>query len=51
MARRRLSPGAWADAVVLIVATYIIVWVLHPNLLLSTSTATGGDMGAHIVSA
>jgi hypothetical protein len=36
---------------VLIVATYVIVWVLHPSLLLSTSTATGGDMGAHVVSA
>ena len=51
MARRRLSPGAWADAVVLVVATYLILWVLHPNLLLSSTTTTGGDMGAHIVSA
>ncbi len=45
---RRLSPGAWLDLVVIATVIAVTVWSLHPSLVFSTSTLTGGDTGAHL---
>lgn len=45
---RRLSPGAWLDLVVIAMVIAVTVWSMHPNLVFSTSTITGGDTGAHL---
>jgi hypothetical protein len=48
---RRRGATRWAPAVATFVAVAgvvgVILWQLHPNLLLSGSTTTGGDTGAH----
>ena len=45
---RRWSPGAWLDLAVVASVILVTVWSLHPNLVFSTSTITGGDTGAHL---
>lgn len=35
------------DAVAVLSATAFVVWYLHPDLLLTPNTATGGDMASH----
>ena len=45
---RNVSPTTWADFGAIVLLTYVIFWALHPSLLFSTTTVTGGDMGAHV---
>ncbi len=45
---RRLSAGQWLDAAVIGAVIFVTVWSLHPNLVFSTTTITGGDTGAHL---
>ena len=45
---RRWSPGAWLDLAVVASVIVVTLWSLHPNLVFSTSTITGGDTGAHL---
>ena len=45
---RRVSPSTWADLVAILLLVYVIFWSLHPSLLFSTTTITGGDTGAHV---
>ncbi len=46
------DPGALAEAalslVAVILATGVVLAVLHPSQLLSDATPTGGDMGSHV---
>ena len=44
----RRSTGAWLDAFVIGSVIAVTLWSLHPNLVFSTSTITGGDTGAHL---
>ena len=50
---RRRGPGAVIPALatlaVILGVIGITLWQLHPNLLLSNTTTTGGDTGAHFV--
>jgi hypothetical protein len=48
MKRRLLSPLALGDGLVIVIVWMITLWALHPSLLFSTSTITGGDTGAHV---
>ncbi|MBU6234122.1 MAG: hypothetical protein KJS64_07745, partial [Acidobacteria bacterium] len=49
MARlRNVDRVTWIECAGLVVMTYVVLWSLHPELLFSTSTANGGDMGAHL---
>jgi hypothetical protein len=48
-------PALWSDTVksmsttaVVLGATLILLSILHPNLILTNNTPTGGDMGAHV---
>ncbi|MCX6508945.1 MAG: hypothetical protein NTY27_07160, partial [Actinobacteria bacterium] len=45
---RRVSPSTWADLVSILLLVYVIFWALHPSLLFSNTTITGGDTGAHV---
>ena len=45
------TPQRLANAVVLIVITYVTLWALHPSLLLQNSLETGGDTGSHVATA
>ncbi len=45
---RRWTPGAWLDLLVVVSVIAVTLWSLHPNLVFSTSTITGGDTGAHL---
>jgi len=51
-----LGPTGWdrdlprLSVVIAIVGVlWVVLWQLHPNLLLSSSTTTGGDTGAHYI--
>lgn len=49
----RLAPGGMSAAAAVStltvgVATAVVLWQLHPSLLLANTTTTGGDTGAHI---
>lgn len=46
--RRRLTPLVLADGVVIVAVWMVTLWALHPSLLLSSTTVTGGDTGAHV---
>jgi hypothetical protein len=51
MGRRLLayfSAQRIANLTVIAVVLYVVLWSLHPSLLLSGTTTTGGDMGAHV---
>ncbi len=45
MSRR---PLAWLDVIAIGAVIVVTLWSLHPALLVSTSTITGGDTGAHL---
>ena len=45
----RWTTAGVVDAVVVVAVIYVTLWSLHPGLLLSSSTITGGDTGAHVV--
>jgi hypothetical protein len=36
------------DLVLVLAVIYVVIWSLHPNLLVSSSLITGGDTGAHV---
>ena len=44
----RIDRVTWLELAALGLLTYIVLWALHPDLLLSNTTANGGDMGAHV---
>ena len=44
----RVDRVTWLELAALGLLTYIVLWSLHPDLLLSNTTANGGDMGAHV---
>ncbi len=45
MSRR---PLAWLDVIAIGAVIVVTLWSVHPALLFSTSTITGGDTGAHL---
>jgi hypothetical protein len=36
------------DAVIVLAVIYVVIWSLHPALLVSGTTITGGDTGSHL---
>jgi hypothetical protein len=46
--RRYWTPLRVMDAVILLLIIYVIIWSLHPTLLFSGTTITGGDTGSHL---
>ncbi|MBW4029833.1 MAG: hypothetical protein HIU57_04035 [Acidobacteria bacterium] len=46
---RRVTALGWIDVAAVAVVMVVVVWSLHPNLVLSSSLLTGGDTGAHLV--
>ncbi|MEI8127621.1 MAG: hypothetical protein WCG86_07395 [Actinomycetota bacterium] len=47
----RWTPQAWANFFAVAAVVYVVLWSVHPNLLFSGSTVTGGDTGAHVATA
>ena len=47
-AMRRFSLVALATLVAPLTVIVVVVLAMHPNLLLSNSTTTGGDTGSHV---
>src|SRR5438309_5970454 len=45
---RRTLVEELAGLAVLIVCVGVVLFALHPNLLVTNTTANGGDMGAHV---
>ena len=45
---RRLTAGQLLDAAVVGAVILVTIWAMHPSLIVSTSTITGGDTGAHL---
>ena len=52
----KLGPTGWdrdlprlSVAIAIIGVLWVVLWQLHPNLLVSSSTTTGGDTGAHFI--
>ncbi|GDX33472.1 hypothetical protein LBMAG16_03030 [Actinomycetes bacterium] len=45
---RKLSPQQIISIVVVTASTFALLLTLHPNLIFSNNTPTGGDMGAHV---
>jgi hypothetical protein len=46
--RLRQPPPLWLiDALVIAALTAVVLWQLHPSLLLTNTTTTGGDNGGH----
>jgi len=51
-ARRLTVPrtaATWAAIAVIVGTTAVVLWQLHPSLLLANTTTDGGDMGAHVM--
>ena len=44
----RVDRVTWVELAALGLLTYVVLWALHPDLLFSSTTANGGDMGAHV---
>lgn len=44
----RVDRVTWVEVGAVALMTYVVLWALHPELLFSTTTANGGDMGAHV---
>ncbi len=42
------SPETWISLLVVAASAGWVFWTLHPDLLLTENTPTGGDMGAHV---
>jgi hypothetical protein len=49
--RAYLDAQRLANLLVIALVLYVVLWALHPSLLLSSSTITGGDTGAHVATA
>lgn len=49
--RSVMTPERWAEFVVVAGVIWVVLWQLHPSLLFSTTTITGGDTGAHLATA
>ena len=45
---RRRDPAWIVSALVVVAACATVLATLHPELLLRNTTASGGDMGAHV---
>ncbi|MGC8510478.1 MAG: hypothetical protein ACP5PB_06365 [Acidimicrobiales bacterium] len=43
-----MSAGGLLDALVILAVVYVVIWSLHPSLLVSSSLITGGDTGSHL---
>jgi hypothetical protein len=48
LTRRRAWP-AWSNLVVIAGVIAVVLWQLHPSLLLANTTTDGGDTGAHVM--
>jgi hypothetical protein len=46
--RNYWTPARLLDAAVVFCVIYVTVWSLHPSLLFSSTTITGGDTGSHL---
>jgi hypothetical protein len=46
--RNYWTPLRLLDAAVVFSVIYVTIWSLHPSLLLSSTTITGGDTGSHL---
>jgi hypothetical protein len=46
--RNYWTPLRLLDAAVVFCVIYVTVWSLHPSLVLSSTTITGGDTGSHL---
>jgi hypothetical protein len=46
--RRYWTPIRVMDLVIVLAVIYVVVWSLHPSLLFSGTTITGGDTGSHL---
>ena len=42
------TPVRVLESVVVLMVIFVTVWTMHPSLIFSTSTITGGDTGAHL---
>ena len=42
------TPLRVADALIVLAVIWVTVWSLHPSLLVSSTTITGGDTGSHL---
>lgn len=48
-ALKRVSLTAWVTGSLVALATLFLLWVMNPNgVLFTTTTPTGGDLGAHV---
>ncbi len=45
---RRLTTGQLFDVAVVGAVILVTIWAMHPSLIISPSTITGGDTGAHL---
>jgi uncharacterized membrane protein len=45
--RRYWTPMRVMDTVIILLIIYVIIWSLHPSLVFSGTTITGGDTGSH----
>ena len=43
------TAATWAAIAAIVGATAVVLWQLHPSLLLANTTTDGGDMGAHVM--
>jgi hypothetical protein len=46
--RTFFTPVRVLEAVVVLMVIFVTVWTMHPSVLFSSSTITGGDTGSHI---
>ena len=49
--RLKMTPERWAELLVVAGVIWVVLWQLHPSLLFSSTTITGGDTGAHLATA
>ena len=46
---REASPANWVTAVIVVLSTFYLLWIVNPNgVLFSSTLPTGGDLGAHV---
>jgi len=46
---REASPANWVTAVLVVLSTFYLLWIVNPNgVLFSSTLPTGGDLGAHV---
>ena len=46
--RNLFSPVRALETVVVLMVIFVTIWTMHPSLLFSSSTITGGDTGSHL---